>query len=121
MCSRNPVVALSKFNEEKYNESLKFLIDVMDLFRNIRISYKGTWKPCQSGVLLATQSILDLQDIILIKNKFHFLLTSRFTQDCLKNLFSSIRSTQPMPNALQFKSNLKLIIVAQYLKQNSNL
>jgi len=92
----------------------------MDLYRNIKIGYKKTWKPCQSGVLVATQSILDLQDLFLNKKNFRFLLTSRFTQDCLENLFSCMRSIQSVPNALQFKCNLKLICVAQYLKHVSN-
>lgn len=120
MSSRDPVVALSKFNPEKYLETLQFLNKFMDLFRNIKIGYRKTWKPCQSGVLIATQSILDLQDLFLNKKNFRFLLTSRFTQDCLENLFSCMRSIQSIPNALQFKSNLKLICVAQYLKHVSN-
>lgn len=120
MSSRDPVVALSKFNPEKYLETLQFLNKFMDLFRNIKIGYRKTWKPCQSGVLIATQSILDLQDLFLNKKNFRFLLTSRFIQDCLENLFSCMRSIQSIPNALQFKSNLKLICVAQYLKHVSN-
>lgn len=114
MSSRSPVVALSRLNPEKYNETIEFLKDIMDLFRNIKIGNKSTWKPCQTGVLLATQSILELQFVL------KFLLTSRFTQDCLENLFSSIRSIQPIPNALQFKNNLKLVCVAQYLRNVSN-
>jgi hypothetical protein len=48
-----------------------------------------------------------------------FILTSRFTQDCLENLFSTVRSKQLIPNALQFKNNLKLITLSQYLKDVS--
>lgn len=119
MTSRSPIIALSKFKEEKYKETLQFLQEFMDLFKNITIGCKGKWKPCQTGVLLATQSILDLQNIFLNKKNYKFLLTSRFTQDCLENLFSSIRSIQPIPNALQFKCNLKLVCIAQYLKNVS--
>ena len=43
-------------------------------------------------------------------------MTSRFTQDCLENLFSLVRAKQVVPTALQFKNNLKLICVAQFLK-----
>lgn len=64
--------------------------------------------------------MLYLQDLFLNKKNFRFLLTSRFTQDCLENLFSCMRSIQSIPNALQFKNNLKLICVAQYLKHVSN-
>ena len=120
MTSRNPTVALSKFNSEKYLETLQFLRDFMDMFRRIKIGVKGIWKPCQTGVLLSTQSILDLQDLFLNKKNYKFLLTARFSQDCLENLFSCLRSIQPIPNALQFKTNLKLVCIAQYLKNSSN-
>ncbi|MBY0580366.1 MAG: hypothetical protein K2P53_01595 [Rickettsiales bacterium] len=46
-------------------------------------------------------------------------MTSRFTQDCLENLFSLVRAKQVIPTALQFKNNLKLICVAQFLKKSS--
>lgn len=67
MSSRNPTVALSKLNFEKYLETLQFLRDLINLFKKIKIGAKGTWKPCQTGVLLSTQSILDLQDLFLNK------------------------------------------------------
>lgn len=92
----------------------------MDMFKNIKIRSKGTWKPCQTGVLLATKSIIDLQNIFLNEKSYKFLLTGRFSQDCLKNLFSCIRSVQPIQNSLQIKSNLKLVCVAQFLKNVSN-
>lgn len=120
MTSRSPVVALSKFNLEKYNKTIQFLHDFMDMFKNIKIGSKGTWKPCQAGVLLATKSIIDLQNIFLNEKSYKFLLTGRFSQDCLENLFSCIRSVQPIPNSLQFKCNLKLVCVAQFLKNVSN-
>lgn len=50
------------------------------------------------------------------ERKYQYVLTARFTQDCLENLFSCIRVKQPTPNALQFKQNLKLIAISQYLK-----
>lgn len=68
----------------------------------------------QSGVRLSTQSVLDLQALFLLDNNYKFLLTARFTQDCLENLFSCVRSIQKVPTALQFKQNLKTICVAQY-------
>jgi len=69
MASRNPTVVLSKFNSKKYLEKLQFLRDFMDMFKIIKIGVKGTWKPCQNGVLLSIQSVLDLQDLFLNKKK----------------------------------------------------
>ncbi|XP_036144197.1 uncharacterized protein LOC118647293 isoform X3 [Monomorium pharaonis] len=37
----------------------------------------------------------------------------RFTQDCLENLFSLLRFRQPVPYALHFKQNLKMITLSQ--------
>lgn len=48
--------------------------------------------------------------------KHKFVLTGRFSQDCLENLFSVIRSRNVIPTALQFKNNLKLISTSQYIK-----
>lgn len=45
------------------------------------------------------------------------MLTSRFTQDCLENLFSTIRLIRnPVPTPLEFKNRLKIITIGQYLK-----
>lgn len=108
------MVAISKMNSEVYASTIAFLENFIELFRNIKIG--KNWKPCQTGVVIATQSVLDLQAFYLNEKKFKFLLTGRLTQDCLENLFSSIRSIQPIPTALQFKTNLKLICMAQFMK-----
>lgn len=50
----------------------------------------------------------------------NFFFPSRLTQDCLENLFSVVRLKQTVPNALQFKNNLKLIGISQYMKVISN-
>lgn len=50
---------------------------------------------------------------------YTFLLTSRFTQDCVENLFSQIRIRQKKPSALQFKMFLKSLTVSQYLTEVS--
>ena len=58
----------------------------------------------------------ELVDYLLEKRDFKFLLTSRLTQDCVENLFSVIRQKNAIPNALQFKHNLKLISVSMYMR-----
>lgn len=44
------------------------------------------------------------------------MLTSRFTQDCIENLFSAIRTKHQIPNALQFKQDLKELCISRYIK-----
>jgi len=51
---------------------------------------------------------------------FKFLLTSRFTQDCLENLFCAQDCLENLFCALQVKNNLKLVTVPQYSKDVSN-
>lgn len=116
MTSRSPVLAISKLSHEYYS-TISFLKNFIILFPSITIG--KSWKPCQTGVILATESVLSLQHYYLNERKFKFFLTGRLTQDCLENLFSCLRTIQPIPNALQFKTNLKLVCMAQYLKNVS--
>jgi hypothetical protein len=116
--SRHPSAALSRYNEDKYREALAFLADVVDLFRFIKIG-KG-WKPVQTGMIMATKSILEIQDVLLMVYLFKLVLTGRLSQDSLENLFSMIRSKNPIPTAKEFKYNLRAICIAQYLKEHKN-
>lgn len=120
MTSRHPSCSLSKFNLDVYNESIQFLNDFIYLFSNIKVGYKRSWKPSQSGVRISTQSMLEVHSYLLESKKYQFVLTSRFSQDCLENLFSVLRSKQIVPNAVQVKNNLKLICISQYLKNSSS-
>jgi hypothetical protein len=114
MTSRHPSCALSKMNEVVYNDTITFLKDFMELFRNMAIGYKKLWKPSQTGVLISTQSMLNVQANLLENKSYKFILTSRFSQNCLENLFSSLRAKQIVPNAVQVKNNLKLIFARLY-------
>ncbi|KAE9533685.1 hypothetical protein AGLY_009034 [Aphis glycines] len=86
---------------------------------HLEVGHKISRKPSQSDSILSTTSILDLQNIYLNEKGFHFLLTSKFTQDCLENLFSVLRAKYIIPDALKFKNDLKLLSVSQYLKDVS--
>lgn len=88
----------------------------MELFRDIKIGDQSKFKPVQSGVMITTTSIIELTQYLIDERKYSFVLTGRFTQDCLENLFSCIRTKNPVPNSLQFKQNLKLTAISQYLK-----
>lgn len=115
MSSRHPVMALSKHHPQEYIKAISFLERIIQVFKAIQIGSKGVWKPVQTGVVLSTRSILDIQEEILGKGH-SFLLTSRFTQDCLENLFSSVRMKNPVPTPIEFKYALRIITVSQFLK-----
>lgn len=119
MSSRHPSVALSLKNMQAYDEAISHLQKTMSIFQRMNVGSRNLWKPSQTGLLISTKSMLDIQEDCLKNKGYAFILTSRFTQDCLENLFSAVRARQVIPNAVQFKAHLKLITVGQYLKDVS--
>jgi len=65
MSSRHPIMALSKFDDAKYSETVEFLCKVSALFRHVNTGNKGSWKPVQTGVILSTTSMLLAQEKLL--------------------------------------------------------
>ncbi|KAG0437037.1 hypothetical protein HPB47_017636 [Ixodes persulcatus] len=57
-----------------------------------------------------------MQDLFLQDKHFKYLFLSRFTQDALENLFSTIRAQNPMPRARDFKMALRLIAMSQFFR-----
>ena len=104
------MVALSRLNPDKYQEAVSFLRSVISVFKSMKIGERGDWKPVQSGVLMATTSVLDIQEELL-NDGYQFLLTSRLTQDCLENLFSVVRLKNSVPSFQMCN-----ISIAQFLK-----
>lgn len=90
-----------------------FLKDFLDIVRGIKVG-DGKWKPFQSGLLLCTQTALDMQIVYLEKYNFLYLLLGRFTQDALENLFSSLHNKKAVPDAREFKQALRLITLSQF-------
>ena len=116
MTSRNLQNAISKFSIEKYEETIYFLEEMVDLMGRIRIGEAGIFKLRQKGFMLSITFALELGEYLLNKEGLKFVLTSRFTQDVIDNFFSVIRSKYVTPNVLQFKYDLRLISIAQYSK-----
>lgn len=72
------------------------------------------WKPFQTGIILATQTALDIQEHYLNDKNFKYLMLGRLTQDALENLSSNVRSRNPVPNLKEFKCALRLIAISQF-------
>ena len=115
MSSRHAIMALSRRREDEHKAAISFLHFVIRLFQHVKIGEKGTWKPVQTGVVLSTTSVIELQKELFDRG-FGFLLTARLTQDCVENLFSIVRSKNPTPSSLAFKRALKIISISQFLK-----
>ncbi|KAG8174688.1 hypothetical protein JTE90_024391 [Oedothorax gibbosus] len=95
---------------------------MMVLFKELEVVQKDgqeRWKPFQTGAILSTTSVLDMEKYYL-EEKFKFLLISRFSQDSLENLFSVVRFRQSVLTALEFKNNLKLITIAQFMTKSTS-
>lgn len=120
MTNRSCVLALGKRNLEMYNETISHLKKTIQVFRTMSIGQKGHWKPVQFGIIMATESMIELQQYFLDERKHKYLLTGRFTQDCLENLFSLVRFKQPIPNPLLVKQNLKVITITQACMYSKN-
>jgi len=116
MTSRCPKLSLSKFRQDKYDESIAFLNSFKTLFLTIKIGESGKWVPIQTGIVLTTTAILEIQ-VRLFADGFEFILTARFSQDKLENLFSQLRRRRPTPTAYEFENALKIVTISQFLYQ----
>lgn len=118
--NRSLVRAFSLKIESKFKENIQFLIDFVAIIQNLEIGKKGIWKPVQTGIKLCTTTILYLVNYFIIEKKYDFLFTGNLTQCCLENVFSIVRSKHPVPTALQFKQDLKILSISQYMKSIKN-
>jgi len=116
MTSRCCSIALGEKNRNIYNANIDFLNEIINIFTQLQIG-NGQFKPVQRGIIISTKSIIELSKYLITEKNFKYILTSRFSQDCLENLFSQIRQKNVIPNPLQFSNDLKLISIAMYMKR----
>lgn len=64
--------------------------------------------------MITTKSVIELTKYLI--NERGYLCINKSIQDCEENLFSSIRIKHQIPNALQFKQDLKEICISRYIK-----
>lgn len=69
---------------------------------------------------MCTNAILRLQQTFFEKYGYETLFTSRFTQDCVENLFSVVRLKQKRPTPIQFRCHLRTIAISQYMQEVKN-
>lgn len=113
MSNRSSKLALGLLNRGAYEEAINHINKTVSVFRFMTVGIDKHWKPCQTGVIMACTSIIELQDYFLNKHSYKFVLTGRFCQCCLENLFSALRVKQPIPNPLQVKQNLRVLVLSQ--------
>lgn len=117
MTSRTTQFAMAGQGAEVHDNDIEFLQEIISLFQDLAInSTRKTWKPVQSGLVLTTTTALKMQAIFLQEKNFKYLFLSRFTQDALENLFSTIRAKNPVPRAKDFKMALRIITMSQFFR-----
>lgn len=100
---------------QNYEETYDILTEMMEIMRKAKFGHEGRWKPFQRGFIISTTSILEISEYLLKEKQFSYVLPGRVEQDCLENLFSTIRSGNPKRNALQIRDSIKQITVSEYL------
>lgn len=120
--ARHPAFGLGKKHGicKSYENARAHLKETIQFFSLVNVGKKNQWKPFQSSVVISTTSFLEVSEYLLNERDFKFVLGSRFTQDCLENVFSVVRSKNEVPNCLQFKNNILLISISQYMKNVSS-
>jgi hypothetical protein len=102
----------------KSGPKIRALLMMMEIVPKLTFSgrQQSSWKPIQTGILVSTQSLLDLFASLVASGSYNYLLTSRLTQDALENLFSQIRGRgNSHPNPVHFRHCLRLITISQFL------
>ena len=80
-----------------------------------------TWKPIQTGLVMASKTLLDMHADFVQTGYYKFLLPSRLTQDALENLFSQIRGRgDSHPTPVKFRHSIRLISISQFTKTPKN-
>ncbi|KAJ1526526.1 hypothetical protein ONE63_008114 [Megalurothrips usitatus] len=111
---RHRGLAVSKFNEDVYLKTVQLVSGVADIFHRMKVGQDGDYKPAQRGMRVLCKSLLGLIEYFLGERKYAYLILGRFTSDCIENLFSCVRLSQPIPNAAMFLQCLKDITLAQF-------
>lgn len=119
MSSRSPTMALSLLDATKHADAVDFLNTFKHMIETAQIG-GGSFKPVQAGIIMSTTSMLQIQHRLLNEEGYRFILTSRFTQDSLENFFSTVRQRNSIPTPCEFKSALRIITLAQYLRHSKH-
>lgn len=78
MTFRYSKIALGKKHTNVYDKNIDFLHEIINIFTHLKIG-SGGFKPVQRGIMISTQSIIDLTEYLITQRDFQFVFTSRFT------------------------------------------
>ena len=98
---------------ETQNKKLREMLDECD---KMRAGENKAKLPFQNGIIISTNSLMELREYVLKKYGINFILTHRLNQDVLENFFSQVRGaggTFDHPTSLEFKHRLRLLILGK--------
>ncbi|KAJ8014363.1 hypothetical protein DPEC_G00039450 [Dallia pectoralis] len=104
MSSRSIVTALSHFKMEEYEKAISFLRDSIHLFQGLKIDPRGSWKPVQTGLLMATTTILEEVEQLFCSQTSDSLIESSNVVAELEREAMSLDSNLPSCHELRKKS-----------------
>ena len=90
MNNKKFALAFSKNKPDIHDKYMDWLIHFMDFFATTTLhksQKESVLKPTQKGVLMTTLSVLQLQHFLLDIVGFQYVLSARFSNDCVENFF----------------------------------
>jgi hypothetical protein len=73
--------------------------------------------PWRRGIIFTTESLLQLQNELLIEQNYKSVFLGHFTQNGVENLFSMMRSKIPDPTPSQAVTCIKKIALGRYMEE----
>ena len=116
MSCRGRELAFDKKNPGRRKLLVDFLVDFMIFFARIKIhSNQHAMFPFQKGLLLATKTILWLQEEVLKNDAVEFFCAGRVLCDVIESHHGQLRLKQINPTPREVKRFTKLIIMSLFL------
>lgn len=110
----NSKVRKTSITKRNHVQKLEFLMKFITTINDTQFNSNG-WKPLNTGLILTTLSICDLSHV-LFKHGYEFILTHRFAQDGVENVFSQVRRRAgKLPSSRDCLNVIKLISVSQFI------
>lgn len=110
----NSKVRKTSITKRNHVQKLEFLMKFITIINDTQFNSNG-WKPLNTGLILTTISICDLSHV-LFKHGYEFILTHRYTQDGVENVFSQVRKRAgKLPSSADCLNVIKLISVSQFI------
>ena len=120
--SRKRSMAFSYKNMEEFNRALTDLGEFRDIIDTSILSkaQKNARIPLQKGIVLATNSMIDIAVDLLDNHGFEFVIGGRFTSEPVENVFSCVRKRTLHPTCREFRNSIRAFsIINQNVSKSS--